>query len=62
MRLTKLLLALDMVASQNDNDALPPALSAEATRLNWNRASRRIVEDAQKQVALERADLLQFAG
>jgi hypothetical protein len=60
MRLTKLLLALDMVASQND--ALPPALSAEAMRLNWNRASRRIVEDAQKRVALERADLLQFAG
>jgi hypothetical protein len=34
------------------------ALSAEAMRLDWNRASRRIIRKAQERVALEPADAL----
>ena len=30
-------------------------LSAEAVRLSWNRASQRIIHEAQERVALERA-------
>jgi hypothetical protein len=34
------------------------ALSAEALRLDWNRASRRIIRKAQERVALEPVDAL----
>jgi hypothetical protein len=34
------------------------ALSAEAVRLDWNRASRRIIRKAQERVALDPADAL----
>jgi hypothetical protein len=34
------------------------ALSAEALRLDWNRASRRIIQKAQERVALEPVDAL----
>lgn len=60
MRFTRVLLALD--AGAPDNDVLPLSISAEAIRLNWNRASKRIIADAQTRVALERADVLPYAG
>jgi hypothetical protein len=34
------------------------ALSAEAVRLSWNRASSRIIHEAQERVALQSADTL----
>jgi len=52
---------IDLLSTPTAPDLRGPrarALSAEAVRRDWNRASRRIIRKAQERVALEPADAL----
>jgi hypothetical protein len=60
MRSMRTLLALAVAGSSST--VLARSASDRAVSLHWNRASRRIIHDAQEKIALVQADLQYDAG